>query len=135
RGERLIHAGNEVRSVGASLLATALMMAPAVAQQNQTPGHSLGKVTTPGKLILLTLDEDVLGKAPLFNLQHRTLHFTPEGGGYRIENTAVKWDADFGPELTSSSATLTTAFPFSGKTWTNLSVGMTGTVVFRESAE
>ena len=81
----------------------------------------------------MTLDEGVLGKANLFDLTHRTLRFTPEGGRYRAENLAPQFDADFGPELTGSQATLKNfAFPFSGKTWTSLSVGMTGSVTFGE---
>jgi hypothetical protein len=101
------------------------------AQYRQEPGHSLGKVTTQGNLIVLTLDEDVLGKANLFNLAHHSLRFTPEGGRYRVENIPAQWDSEFGPELHGSDASLKNfAFPFSGKSWNAFSVGLTGSITF-----
>ena len=94
-------------------------------------GISIGTVTTQGKLIVLTLDEGALGKANLFNLAHRTLLFTPEGGGYRMETVAPHWDPDFGGEMQGSEANLKNfAFPFSGKSWSTFSVGMTGSITF-----
>lgn len=116
-------------------LLAAVLAVPGAAQNRQAPGHSLGSVTTQGNLIVLTLNEDVLGKAHLFNLAHRTLHFTPEGTGYRIENMPVRWDADFGVPMTGGVGSLAFAFPFSGKNWTSLSVGVTGSVVFRDKAD
>jgi len=110
-----------------------LLCTLACAQGRQEPGKSLGTVAVKDNLIVMTLDEGVLGKANLFNLAHRTLRFIPEGGRYRAENLAPQFDADFGPELTGSQATLKNfAFPFSGKTWTSLSVGMTGSITFGE---
>src|SRR5580692_8714228 len=95
----------------------ALMMLaalPAQTQYRQEPGRSIGTVTRQGNLIVLTLNEDVLGKANLFNLAHHSLRFTPDGSGYRVETIPTKWDADFGPAMTSSEATLKNfAFPFS----------------------
>src|ERR1039457_2808636 len=100
-------------------------------QYRQEPGHSIGTVTRQGNLIVLTLDEDVLGKANLFNLAHHTLRFTPEGSRYRVETTPTKWDSDFGPEMPGSEATLKNfSFPFSGKNWDSFSVGMTGSISF-----
>jgi len=111
-----------------------LSMGPmARAQFRQEPGKSLGTVTTQGNLILMTLDEGALGKQNLFDLAHRTLRFTPDGSGYRVENRAEEWDSDFGPEMTGAQATLKNfAFPFSGKTWNSFSVGMTGSITFGE---
>jgi hypothetical protein len=104
------------------------------AQFRQEPGRSIGTVTKQGNLIVITLDEGVLGKANLFNLAHRTLRFTPEAAGYRVENLAVAWDPEFGAAMTGSEATLKGfAFPFSGKSWNALAVGMTGTVTFGEA--
>ncbi len=101
------------------------------AQFRQEPGHSIGTVTKQGNLIVMTLDEGVLGRANLFNLAHRTLRFTPDGSGYRVENLAVQWDPEFGSEMTGSEASLKGfAFPFSGKSWSLFSVGMTGTMTF-----
>lgn len=108
-----------------------LTTAAAQAQYRQEPGHSLGTVTKLGNLIVLTLEPDALGKANLFDLQHRTLRFTPDGAGYRVEVTKEQWDADFGPEMQGSEANLKSfAFPFSGKTWSKFSVGMTGSITF-----
>src|SRR5579872_2408254 len=109
------------------LILMSLGQLPARSQYRQEPGHSIGSVTTQGKLIVLTLDEDVLGKANLFNLAHHTLRFTPEGSGYRVETVAPHWDAEFGSELHGSDASLKNfTFPFSGKSWGSFSVGMTG---------
>jgi hypothetical protein len=103
----------------------------AQAQYRQEPGHSIGAVTTQGKLVVLTLDEGVLGQANLFNLAHHTLRFTPEAAGYRVETVAPHWDSDFGAEMQGSEVSLKNfAFPFSGKTWSAFSVGMTGSITF-----
>lgn len=97
------------------------------------PGKPIGSISTRDNLIVMTLDEDVLGKANLFDLVHHTLRFTPEGSQYRVENIAFQWDGEFGPELAGSQATLKNfAFPFSGKRWNNLSIGMTGSMTFGE---
>lgn len=113
-----------------------LLLLSAVASQaqfRQQPGHSIGTVTTQGNLIVLTLDDDALGKANLFNLAHHTLRFTPHGSQYTVETIPFQWDSEFGAELASSDATIKSfAFPFSGKTWNTFSVGMTGSITFGE---
>ena len=81
-----------------------LVALPAQTQYRQEPGHSIGTVTKQGNLIILTLDEDVLGKANLFNLAHHTLRFTPEGSRYRVETIPTKWDSEFGTEMSGSEA-------------------------------
>ena len=79
----------------------------------------------------MTLNEGVLGNANLFDLAGRTLRFTPDGGGYRIENSPLRWESDFGTELASPQASLHNfAFPFSGKSWNSFSVGVTGSIAF-----
>ncbi len=78
----------------------------ASAQPRQVPGKSIGSVTTQGDLIVITLDQDALGKANLFDLIGHTLRFTPDGGGYRAENLAFQWDAEFGASLVESQAIL-----------------------------
>lgn len=113
----------------------AMMAAAACAQDRMSPGKSLGTVTTRGNLIILTLDEDALGKPHLFDLEHQTVRFTPEGARYRVETIAEQWDKDFGAEVHDPHVTLTkTAFPFSGKTWSSLSVGVTGSITFGDAA-
>jgi hypothetical protein len=105
------------------------------AQYRQEPGHSIGTVTTQGNLIVLTLDENVLGKANLFNLAHHTLRFTPQGSQYTVETIPWRWDSEFGPEMLGSEATLKSfVFPFSGKSWNTFSVGITGSMTFGEPA-
>src|SRR6516165_6488200 len=82
------------------LLAFALLQGGmAWAQRPQEPGKVIGKVSTEGNLIVMELDERVLGKANLFDLAGRTLRFTPEGSGYRVENVSLQWDSGFGAEL------------------------------------
>lgn len=122
------------RMAGPAIL-TLLAAVTAGAQFRQDPGKSLGKVTTQGKLIVLELDEDALGKSNLFNLAHHTLRFTPDGTSYRVETVPFHWDPDPGPVLTTSEAALTNfAFPFSGREWKSLSVGMTGSIMFGEKS-
>jgi hypothetical protein len=101
------------------------------AQPQRQPGHSIGSVTTKGNLVVLTLDEGVLGKANMFDLAQHTLRFTPDGSGFRVENSALQWDAEFGAEITDARVSLkSVGFPFSGKTWDAMSVGMNGSITF-----
>lgn len=103
----------------------------AQSQGRQDPGRSIGTIRTQGDLIVMTLNEGALGKANMFDLGRRTLRFTPEGTGYRAENLALKWDAEFGPAITNPQVTLRNfAFPYSGKSWDALSVGLTGSISF-----
>ncbi len=94
-------------------------------------GHSIGKVSTQGNLIIMELDEGALGKASLFDLVGRTLHFTPQGSRSHVESSALEWDSDFGPELAGSEVTLHQfAFPFSGQRWNSFHIGTTGSIRF-----
>ena len=104
---------------------------PARAQRRQEPGKSIGAVTTAGNLIVMTLDEGVLGKTNLFDLLRRTLRFTPDGAGYRAETLPLQWDPELGGELAGTPVTLHNfVFPFSGKNWDSFSVGTTGSIRF-----
>lgn len=95
------------------------------------PGHSIGKVSTNGDLIVMELDEGALGKANQFDLVGRTLHFTPERSGYRVENAPLHWDSVFGPENSGAEVTLHQfEFPFSGQQWNSFLVGRTGSISF-----
>jgi len=117
---------------GGVAAAIALAAATIVAQTHQQPGQPIGAVSTRGDLIVLTLDDDVLGKANMFDLVKHTLRFTPDAGGYRAENVAFAWDADFGEPLPRQApATLHNfTFPFAGKSWDTFSVDTTGTIGF-----
>jgi len=111
-------------------LFVALAIAPSLLIAQRGPGRPIGKVKTIGNLIHLELDSGAVAPERLFDLDHRTLRFTPDGSGYRVENVSLVWDADFGPALTGGAATLNTfAFPFSGQTWNTFNVG-TGAVTF-----
>jgi hypothetical protein len=97
-------------------------------------GHSIGKVSIDGKLIVMELDEGALGRANLFDLSGHTLRLTPEGSRYQVENRPLQWDSDFGPALNGAEATLHQfAFPFSGKTWNSFLVGTSGSIRFGAS--
>ena len=117
---------------GTALVCAALLLChTAHAQDAQETGKPIGKVSTKGKLIVMTLDEGVLGKRNLFDLGKRTLRFTPDGAGYRVANLPLEWDPDFGPEARGPQVTLHNfQFPFSGKRWEAFSVGVTGSIRF-----
>jgi hypothetical protein len=111
-----------------ALLALAALPHSLAAQRQ--PGHPIGKVTATGNLIHLELDSGAVAAERLFDLDHQTLRFTPDGSGYRIERVPLQWDADFGPALSGGSATLKNfRFPFSGKLWDTLNVA-SGSITF-----
>jgi hypothetical protein len=117
------------------LLTASMVFAPvARAQFRQEPGRSIGTITTQGNLIVMTLNEGVLGRPNLFDLSHRTLRFTPDGERYRVENLPVRWDPEFGSPMTTSRAAISAfGFPFSGKKWNSFSVGVTGSMTFADA--
>jgi hypothetical protein len=103
------------------------------AQDGDEPGKPIGGVSVVNNLILLELDQGVLGSENLFDLARRTLRFTPSAGGYRVENVPLGWDADFGSQIGGPHVSLHGfAFPFSGKNWSDFSVGATGSIRFGE---
>jgi hypothetical protein len=116
------------------LLGLLLNVGASAASSDESPGRSIGKVSVAGKLIVIELDDGALGKASLFDLEGQTLRFTPRGSRYEVEKVPLRWDADFGPELTGSEATLQQlAFPFSGRPWRSFLVGTTGCLRFGAS--
>jgi hypothetical protein len=62
-----------------ALLCALTASVAAVAQDWMSPGKPTGTATTQDNLIVLSLDENALGKAHLFDLAHRTVRFTPDG--------------------------------------------------------
>ena len=95
------------------------------------PGHSIGKVSTDGNLVVMELNDGALGKANLFDLVGQTLRFTPDGSQYRVDHGRLNWDSDFGSQLTGAEVTLHRfAFPFSGKKWDSFFIGATGSISF-----
>src|SRR5262245_49685341 len=96
---------------------------PGAAQANQQPGRSIGTISTRGDLIVLELQDGVLGRANMFDLEKRTLRFSPVAGGYQVETTALQWEAEPGVEMTAPQVTLRNfSFPFSGKSWDTFTV-------------
>jgi len=124
------------RWFGAALVCGALLRGQTVyAQDLQETGKSIGAVSTQGNLIVMTLEENALGKANLFDLAHRTLRFTPDGSGYRVANLPVEWEPDFGPEMQTPEVRLRGfQFPFSGRRWDRFSAGVTGSIRFGSAA-
>ena len=131
-----------MRKRAAKFLQWGILFAPALlffgaqlyAQEGEIePGYSIGKVSINGDLVVIELDDGALGTANLFDLVNHTLHFTPDGGHYRVESGPLQWDSDFGPQLTAPEVTLHQfAFPFSGKRWDSFRVGKTGSISFGE---
>ena len=101
------------------------------AEQQETPGHSIGQVSTNGDLIVIELDRAALGQPNLFDLVGRTLRFSPGGSGYRVTNEPLRWDANYGLQLIGGDVSLQRfTFPFSGQRWRSFSVGTTGSIRF-----
>jgi hypothetical protein len=73
------------------------------AQEESQPGRSIGKVSTNRDLIVVELQDGALGSANLFDLVGRTLRFTPDASGYRVENVALHWDPDFGSPVSNGT--------------------------------
>jgi hypothetical protein len=133
KGSRFFLTSGGLMAAGVLLYFCGVYLQPPIAQTQgrQEPGRSIGAIRTQENLIVMTMDEGVLGKANLFDLVGRTMRFTPEGTGYRAENVALKWDTEFGAALTGAQVTLRNfAFPYSGKNWDSLSVGATGSISF-----
>ncbi len=103
------------------------------AQEREEPGRPIGNVSVLGNLIVLELKRGALGRENLFDLQRRTLRFTPGSAGYRVENLPLHWDPEFGQKISEHQVTLRAfSFPFSGKNWDVFSVGVTGSIRFGE---
>lgn len=110
----------------------ALASYPAALLAQRQPGHSIGKVTTIGNLVALELDSGAVDSARLFDLDHRTLRFTPGAGGYRVENVPLVWDAEFGSPVPAMTPTVVLEhfkFPFSGRSWDTANVAI-GAITF-----
>ncbi|HYH00996.1 MAG TPA: hypothetical protein VD837_17845 [Terriglobales bacterium] len=113
------------------VLATMLLSSVLAFAQFGQPGKSIGKISIQGELIVMELDEGALGHANLFDLAGRTLRFTPGPAGYKVENLALVWDAEFGPEVKDSEVKLNKlSFPFSGKSWDAFTLADTGVISF-----
>jgi hypothetical protein len=93
-------------------------------------GQPVGTITAVGDVAVLELDEGVVSDANLFDLDGRTLRFTPEGSGFRVETLPLEWSAEGGELLDGSEVELSFVFPFSGREWTSLVVDDMGLITF-----
>jgi hypothetical protein len=112
------------------------------AEVKQVPGRRIGSITTSGNLVLLELEEGAVSSQNLFDLDKRTIRFTPvmlntagesspAAPGFRVENLSLQWDAATGSPLQGDTVRLTKfAFPFSGKVWDTLQVQNSGLIGF-----
>jgi hypothetical protein len=97
----------------------------------QRQGRPIGAITTVGDVAVLELDEGVMSEANLFDLDGRTLRFTPEGSGFRAESLPLEWVSERGEQLEGTELNLTAfAFPFSGTTWDSIVVHNMGLITF-----
>jgi hypothetical protein len=102
------------------------------ADVRQVPGRRIGNITTRGNIILLELGAGVIAEHNLFDLDRRTIRFTPSGAGFRAENLPLQWDTVRGSALQGNAAVRLTrfTFPFSGREWNELQVLTTGLITF-----
>jgi hypothetical protein len=100
------------------------------ADVKQVPGRKIGTIRTAGNIVHLELDEGVISNN-LFDLDKRTIRFTPAAGGFKAENIALQWDAATGTQLQGNEVRLAKfQFPFSGKNWDAMTVSATGLISF-----
>ena len=116
------------------MLQPALGASWAGVQPSEEAGHSIGKVSVRGGLIVVELSEGALARANLFDLAGRTLRFERKGGEYQVESGPLRWDSEYGEELTGARVNLHKfAFPFAGRAWKSLLVGTTGSIRFSDA--
>ncbi len=95
----------------------------------QMPGKTIGSITTQGDLIIMELDADAVSLPNLFDLEGRTLRFTPEGTGYRAENLPLRWDPELGAEIDDPQVALEHfSFPMAGSRWDSMFVNPLGSI-------
>jgi hypothetical protein len=100
------------------------------ADVKQVPGRKIGTVTTRGNIVQLELDAGVVTSNP-FDLDKRTIRFTPASGGFRAETLPLQWDAAPGAAVQGNAVRLTKfQFPFSGRHWDAMQVSATGLISF-----
>ncbi len=79
----------------------------------------------------MELDADAVALPNLFDLEGRTLRFTPDGSGYRVENIPLLWDSELGDEVEEPQLALEHfSFPMAGASWDSVFVNRLGTLSF-----
>ena len=88
---------------------------------------------TPDNQILVELTPDDTASANLFDLNGRTLVFTPDGeGGYSREVRPLAWEEDIGAEVADGSmiALENFTFDFAGQSWDSFHISRHGLLTF-----
>ena len=91
--------------------------------------------TTPDNQILVELAPEDTTAANLFDLNGRTLIFTPDGhGGYSRSVRSVTWDDDIGPAVSDGAEIRFQSFlfDFAGRGWGSFFINRHGLITFGE---
>ena len=98
-----------------------------------------GTVSALDQGIILELGPDDFVPENLFDLEGKTLRFTPDGIGYRTEVLPLQWDSDFGTVIDGFPSIPVTLnnfqFPFSGTNWSTLFVNNFGSISFGDDQD
>jgi hypothetical protein len=93
-------------------------------------GQVSGSVRTSGDVVVLELDEGVVSDQNLFDLDGRTLRFSPDATGFRVQTLPLEWVAEPGEPLEGDEVELGFPFPFSDTVWTSAVVDDMGLITF-----
>jgi len=97
-----------------------------------------------GPVYVISGDGIIEEPANFFDLEGRTIRYTPEGDGYRVENVPFSFldqqrirlnndGAEFFGSITSWSRPLPFSFPFAGQNWDRVFVNLNGNLTFETS--
>lgn len=116
----------------------ALLPTPAPGADPLIQQHGEGVSTTADGRILLELRPEDITPANPFDLNRRTVVFTPDGaGGYARTVTALDWEEDWGDPVADGEpvALRDFAFAFGGRGWESFHVSQRGVVTFGQPFE
>ena len=120
------------------LVISCLLLLCCFHSQGQTQAGT-GTVSVLDQGIILELGPDDFVPEHLFDLEGKTLRFTPDGIGYRTEVLPLLWDSDFGTVIDGFPSVPVTLnnfqFPFSGTNWSTLFVNNYGSISFGEDQD
>ena len=114
-------------------LTACLLGLPLLGSDSAQADGSGGVSTTPDNQILVELAPEDLTTANLFDLNERTLIFTPDGnGGYSRSVQSVAWDDDIGRAVADGEEIHLQSFmfDFAGQRWGSFFVSRRGVLTF-----